>query len=722
MYNNVHSYAFLFILRLILAELTNLSVIAEIIFGLAITLVNLWLLFSIFAHFIGQNSSARYLLLPVLSVLVFSYSQISTYSYGEAILQRELTHLGIFVGAWMLLLRSKSSFAPWAMLVCGILASFSGGGGLLAWPVFLIAMIITNTGNLVKYITWLAGLIIGVLPYLLYSKINPLISGFDQIIINRIITGLGLPMANNINYAVQDHPGALNAGLIGLCIFILAIFFLFLSRSQRQFKIAIPSFIFISWGILCALEIALFRSFLAPWYTSEYILFWIGLVGLCIGMIWPASTLVKRKLLFFQLDTISRIAGISGLIVITILFLRSNLTYTDKTFYLNSRSPASAACLRNYHNAPTYCESFVFQWGVGNPSYLSQMASVLDKYHWSVLGPHQEWTLQGDYILGNVSSVQQTEPENIRWVFGALDEPSFWTDYHHLNLLINPGQSILWQIDLPSNLSSAQFNMGLSLKEKTSCQGQKISIQIETSSEPQELVYQKQGLCNFINEFQLVEDLLDYAGKRLIIKITNDNNTGEDKAIRLHYPRILIDENQLPEKDQYALVNIRPLNTDLSSKIFPLKQSSINSIISITDPEYQNLLLQGKNGLMVRSGQASSVGYTPAHPICLLNWSQFYFDLGLTDSIQKKKVGIKFQFRENNGISREVILDFPLLEGEEVHAYSLDLDLFDVPYSECITFIEFKLFDGLNNASNQWVQIDDVGFLPRTPLRFGFYP
>ena len=402
--------------------------------------------------------------------------------------------------------------------------------------------------------------------------------------------------------------------------------------------------------------------------------------------------------------------------------LTTNLTYTDKSFYLFSRSPTSAACLRNYRFAPTYCEGFVFQWGVGNPSYLSQMGSVLDKYHWSVLGPHQEWTLQGDYIFGNVSLLSPSGPDEVRWVSGSSDKPSYWSaDYHHLNLLLHPGQAILWQIDLPSNLSHANFNIGLSLSDQATCLQQNFSIRIELDPESPNLVFQKQGLCEFINEVQLNENLLDYAGKRLTIRITNESNAGEGRTLRLHYPRMLIDENQPAEQDQHALDSIRPLNTDLSPNIFPLKGTEINSnIISTANPELHDLQLQNNNGLMIRNGPSPRVRFTLTQPVCLLDWSRFYFHLALTDSAQKKKVRIGFQFNDNNDLNREDVLEFPLLAGEDMHAYTVDFELFNVSYSACITFVEFKLFDGPNNAPDQWVQISDMGFLPRTPLRFGF--
>ena len=723
--NNVHSYAFLFPVRLVLAELTHLSVMAEIYVGLAITFVNLLLLFSILTRFIGSTSPLRFLLLPVLSAFIFSYSQISTYSFGETALQMGFTHLGILVGLWMLLLRSQSFFTPWVMLICGILSSFSGGSGLLGWPVFLLAILITNTGSLNKYIIWLVGLGIGASPYLAfsnYSTFNGAFNLFNILTINKIVTGLGLPLANNINYGIQEHYKAFLAGLIGVGILLFAGLLLFLCRSKRRFQIAIPPLLLIFWGILGSLQIAASRDLLAPWYTSTYILFWIGLLGLCFAMIQPDVSSPKRKFYFFHWDKIIQIAGFAGLFGMTLLYLITNHTYEDKSFYLASRSPTSAACLRNYQIAPTYCEGFIFQWGVGNPSFLPQMASILDKYHWSVLGPHQEWTLQGDYILGNVSLISSTGLDEIRWVVGSLDEPSFWTDFHHLNLLLSPGQSIYWLIDLPQNLNNAQFQMGLSLTEKATCNEQNLSISFESPSDSKKSIFQQKALCNFVNESSISENLLAYAGKSMVIRITNDNNPIDGKAVRLHYPRVLLDENPPVKQDKFTPPTVRPLNTDLSPNFLPLNAAAINlQILTTSGPELQDLVLQNSDGLMIGNGQNPRVRYTPVQPICLSNWSRFYFNLALTDSVPQKKVKIGFQFRDDQGITRESFMDFPLLAGENLHAYTLDLEILNMPTSACITSLDFQLLEGSNNALDQWVQISEVGFLPRTNLRFGFF-
>ena len=110
--NNVHCYAFLFLFRLALSELTHLSVMAEIYVGLALSLIKVLILYLLFTRFVRLHSILRLLLIPALSLLVFSFSQLSTYSFGETALQMGWTQVWILVGLWMLLLHDRHPLTP----------------------------------------------------------------------------------------------------------------------------------------------------------------------------------------------------------------------------------------------------------------------------------------------------------------------------------------------------------------------------------------------------------------------------------------------------------------------------------------------------------------------------------------------------------------------------------------------------------------------------------
>ncbi len=281
LYTKIHSYAFLFPVRLAILELTHLSIVAEVYFGLALAVIKVVLLFFFLSLYTRRISPVRYLLLPFLSAFVFSPSQISAFSYGETALQYGFIDLFILLGLMVLLARPKNSLTPVGMAIFGMLASGSGGGGLMAWPVFFTAILITDLHNWKKYFAWLIGLSLSIWPYLAYSIFSPLngfLSAFHVPNIAYLFTSLGLPMANNINYGIQEHTQALITGIIGGALCIIGFSLLFLSPAKtRQ---AIPALLIVVWGIFNSIQVGFSRALLAPWYTSAFILFWIGLLGI----------------------------------------------------------------------------------------------------------------------------------------------------------------------------------------------------------------------------------------------------------------------------------------------------------------------------------------------------------------------------------------------------------------------------------------------------------
>ena len=125
---------------------------------------------------------------------------------------------------------------------------------------------------------------------------------------------------------------------------------------------------------------------------------------------------------------------------------------------------------------------------------------------------------------------------------------------------------------------------------------------------------------------------------------------------------------------------------------------------------------------MMRIGPAPSVNFALSEPACLANWSQLKFSLAMTDAVRRKMVRLRLQIRYDPETTREIFSYFPLLAGEDLHAYTLDLEILNLPPSACITDISFIPFDGMNLAPDQWMQVKDVEYLPRTARRFGFYP
>ena len=122
------------------------------------------------------------------------------------------------------------------MAISGIMAAFSELE-IITWPVFLFVILVTDTRSIKKYIAWFVGLGISSAPYLAFMNFNPVNGLLNSLTLNRIITGLGLTLANNINYGVIDHPQAYLSGLIGLGILLIDVLLHILGRSTYRFEI-----------------------------------------------------------------------------------------------------------------------------------------------------------------------------------------------------------------------------------------------------------------------------------------------------------------------------------------------------------------------------------------------------------------------------------------------------------------------------------------------------
>ena len=711
--NNVHSYAFLFLFRLALADLSHLSVLAESYVGLVLSAVKVLILYLLFTRYVPIRSTLRFLLLPALSYLIFSLSQFSTYSFGETALQMGWTQVGILIGLWLLLLHSRHPLTPWLAAASGVLASYSGGSGILAWPIFFLAILFTDPKNIRKYLTWLMGMGLGLWPYFAFSSYTS--TGGLQTLLpfltsRRFLTGLGLPMANNIFFALPEHPEAIQSGLLGIIFLLLTGLIFILFHSLTRFKRAIPGLLLASWGMAASLQITASRTLFAPWYTSSLMLFWVGLLGLSVSMLPFDVSIPQGNFLARYRTWIWRAAGLAGMLLIAILYALTNHSYEDKVNYLASRSPASAACLRDYETAPTICEGLVFQWGVGNPTYLPEMGAIVDKYHWSVQAPSQEWTLQGDYVLGKGTLPFISGVPSAYWVLGDQDQPAVWSDYHRLNLLLNSSASILWQVNLPVGIKSATFKMELSPVDYAQCADSALSIQLSEIDGSSRVIHQY-GLCS--TPLALTQDLRSYAGENLLIRITNESTSGQ--VVRLQFPRIDLNLDN-SSASPFTASTVQPSNTDLSASFPGIPQSAAQFMAPPAAGWLtRDLTKSGTTGLWVKTGADPSLTYTVAQPLCITNWSEFYLRMAISDKFIKKYIHITFYFQTSQGAGDSRVFDFPLLSGEDLHTYSLNLDQLNLTESACITSVEIKPNSVDAVGSDLWIQARGFGFLPRQP-------
>jgi hypothetical protein len=447
----IHSIALPFLFRIAIAKWDAWNVYDELYLGIGAAGLKLLLLFD--ALTCGRRRFAMWPLWSSLGALVFALSEINVFGYGDAGMQIEFTQLGLAIAVWGIV-RFPGSWTGLLLVVLGAsIGSLSGDGGLI-WPVSLLGLWLIGFRQWVFYSVWLAGMLVSTLPYT--SELLGGGSGAFQagslFNVPFMVASIGYPFSPHL-----DIAQAQGIGVLGLALLLAGLVTLF-SLKEEAMRRAAPALTLLVFSLANTWVISVFRSRglqgMAPWYTAHFMMFWIGLCGLAY-VIWTTDLPFRRIHTLgdvFQSHA-PRAWPLALVVSLGWLYGTSNLTYTDKVMYLYSRAPVSAACVRAYRTAPPSCQSYVFQWGP-RPGQLVALAQPLEQHRLSVFARNQEWTMQGDMALNRVHQ-SKFGGAGVRWSLDERGTPAEFADYRHLNLVLQPGQSVSWTLPLPAHLRAA---------------------------------------------------------------------------------------------------------------------------------------------------------------------------------------------------------------------------------------------------------------------------
>jgi hypothetical protein len=455
--------------------------------------------------------SARWLLLPLLSLLLFSTSRVTVFTFGEPALQYGISQLGVAIGAFALA-RWPDRPIPLAQALAfgGILASWSWAGGIMAWPVFAVALVLLRVRSPVAWTLFLSGAVVGVAQYawLLFLRApgSTAMKTSPGLNFRAILDLLGRPFVNG---TARDYGPSLTSQILGLAGLAMLAILLYRGRGVSQ---RAPALAVIAWSLLVAIQIGMFRPEVAPWYVNPMALFWAGL----------ALLLAPEPVPFRG----------GGIAVIALLALLVQPTWEDKSFYLSSRSPASAACLREWRTAPPGCGERLFQWGGGGapPAWLGE---PLDRHHLSVFGRRRTYLLQGDVEVGRVA----LEPSSLPAFFSRDGvTPADPNDFRRLDLVLAPGAPVTWRVDLPPNLKSAQFRTRVHAApgDEMLARGARVSVTVEGSS----VLLEERAFLPRETARPLSVDLSSLAGKRVTLRLEVEETHEGETPLVFEAPKI----------------------------------------------------------------------------------------------------------------------------------------------------------------------------------------
>ena len=454
---------------------------------------------------------ARWTLLPALSFLAFSVSQVTSFTFGESVLQMQLAQVAVAAGALALArLADRPGLRATSLAACGLLASWSWGGGVMAWPIFAAALFASGERSLRRWVLLPAAAALGLAQYVWFLLIAPLPSVVKSPGLRglwRVLDLLGRPFANG-TADFETKRAAIVFGAAGLALAAATVW-----AARHTLRERLPAFAILGWSLLLALQISVLRAGVAPWYIVPMTVFWLGLAALLAA--------APRRLAAVGFATIA--AGL----------LYSNRTWEDKSLYLPSRAPVSAACLREWRTAPPGCHDLLFQWGKGDPGEFEVLASPLERAGLSVFGPRRTYLLQGDVAVGRVAVETPNRP-----AFLSRDgvTPADPKDFHRLDFVLAPGSTVTWRVNLPPNLKSAQFltRVHAAPGDEMLARGARVSVTAEGSS----VTLDKRAFVPRETARPLSVDLSSLAGKRVTLRLAAEETPEGATPLVFEAPKI----------------------------------------------------------------------------------------------------------------------------------------------------------------------------------------
>lgn len=717
-----HSNLFPALAYIAMAYLTHFNVYSVLYLGILLAAIKLALIHNSLTHSTeARDRFAPLLLWPVLSALVFSVSQISVFEHDFQTMVMGFNQLGLALGVWGLARYPNRLKGALVMAVGGVIATLSFGSGPVAWPLFLIGLALLGYRKITHYMIWLAAALLSTMPYIYFLILNRPqgAAATIQSLFNYgfVIDMIGRPFSNNIGITPLPRTKAMRNGILGLGLLMIGLGLLARKRSSPVLRQSVPAFLFIALSLLNAWQISIFRNLIAPWYTTISMTFWFGLIGLAY-VFWtnrgaePARSSLRGRIISWT----PLVWGAATLLLIAILFITSNLSFADKTIFLKTRTPASAASVRNYKTAPTYGENTLVIWPVGIPNYMDVLGGLLEKHRLSVFSDHQQWTLQGDFILDTVHVKKTPGLPDVWWSADLGSTRLPFSDYRHLNLFLHTPNSVSWTVSLPANLKQADFHSAVAVSEAAPrepiADGIIFEVNIEARGKPAARAFSQYLRPDQREWHPFTIPLSDYAGQTLTLRLTSSagGNLAYDWAM-YRYPYIdLYLNGSAPTVN--ADEQKRPSNTDLSPRFVTTTPDDLRLDVSnsqlwrATNMEVSGGQ-SGASGTWLITDQDPAIEYIGPLNVRLGDYSHFYIRMSVPPEIERRAVKIYYKVNEQVGFHETLAVAVPLLGDAGLHSYSYDLKLLEMSYDTRLTGIMIKPVYGPAATGQNRVQITD---------------
>ncbi len=457
----------------------------------------------------------------------------------------------------------------------------------------------------------------------------------------------------------------------------------------------------LAYGGIVALQIGLFRGATAVWYTYVGMAFWSGLIGLAYVLWVERDAVLAEPNLRLGGRALHVTAAWCGatLALLLILYPTANLSYRDKSIFLQTRSPASASCVRNYLIAPTRCGDTLVTWPPGDPAYLPGLAAPLARHGLAVFAPRQEWALQGDTFLDAPFAASTAGPEALVWAADRTASPLPPTDYRHLNLLLRAPAALTWTVALPPDLRAAILRTAFARGEApgTATVGAAtLSIAIVGADGAVRPV--AVGTVAPGGGWQEIGAVLTpFAGQTLTLRFTVQGDGGDTWGA-FRYPTLDLDRGNGPDAGN-ALTPIDPARTDADLRF------------TLTDPAQWRAsgLCPAVNGDPTRwivDGEPEFSALAPL-TVCLADYRYVSIDLAAAREFFPRALQIRYRFVGQADFPERQAITIPLFADDAPHTYTYPLRLLGLTADAQLSGLRIDPVYGAASGGTNMVQLGD---------------
>jgi hypothetical protein len=679
-----HAYVAPALLYVLVGWLFGFSVVAEIALGLGLGLL---ILVALAASLTGRGGWPQALVWLSMSLLLFSAATVSVFEHGHAALLN-CTHLvGLAVGVYGLVRHAGTWRGVWWMVAGGALASLSWAAGPGLWLVFGLGLVLLGYRRPAQYGVWLLAAMLFSSPYLAVGLglWLPTAASAPRAAWNaeRLVQAVGWPMT-----PAFDFDEAYRRGLWALVLGASGLTLLAIGWRRAGGRAAAASVMLLVYGLLVALMIATFRGDLAPWYGLPLMTVWIGIIGLAYAL-WTQADAGAGRLA-------GRVWAGAAALIVAVAFATSNQRLDDKTAFLRTRSPAAAACLREYRIAPTYCERILFTWyAPGDYRRLATLGEPLEAARLSVFGRSVSLTMQGDTVLGRVRMAGSTPSGTPHWVLGDSAESALWSDYHHLDLAFPTSGTASWTVTLPADTEAATLHTAV-LPDAIESDGlssgrPEFFIRALPADGPPEPLWERTlPPAGSGSRHAVALTVERYAGNTVTFQFGVRGGTRQPTVHRFEYPTLSVRRTAGHGWPKPPGVGDGPLNTDLSSLVPATGDDDLR--LAVDRPESwwasDDLRLvpgadQGSSWDIL--GRTPMLDYQPSLDVPLADFSHLLLRIAAASELYPRAVQIYYTTAEPKQYSEGQSFIIPLLMDGGEHVYSYDLRLLGVDATKHLT-------------------------------------